>query len=72
MSGRDHKARGLAPPHEAMNPQPRKERDSEVERPSGVGARPGTWEPLQQPLLATYLFAFLPSFPDGKPGKVAH
>lgn len=71
MSGRDHKARGLAPPHEAMNPQPSKERDSEVGRPSGVWARSSALEPLQQPLLAMYLFAFLPSAPDGKPGKVA-
>lgn len=46
MSGRDHKARGLAPPHEAMNPQPSKERDSEVERPSGVWARSSALEPL--------------------------
>lgn len=69
MSGRDHQARGLAPPREAMNPQPRKERDSEVERPSGVGQGLAHWSPSSSPCWpCTYLY-FSPHLQMGSLAK---
>lgn len=50
--GRDHKARGLAPPqrsHEHPQPQPDKKMGSEGERPRAVGAGPSTWSTLHVP-----------------------
>lgn len=73
--GRDHKARGLAPPqrsHEHPQPQPDKERGSEGERPRAVGAGPSTWSPLHVPHAGpcTYLH-FSPHLQMGSLAKLA-
>ena len=69
--GGNHKARGVAPPQRSHEPSaPAMERDWEGEWPRAVGARPSLSEPHPEPpLLAPVPFAFLPSTPDGKPGK---
>lgn len=70
--GRGIKARGLAPPqrsHESSSPARKR-----ALKEKG----PGQWvraqylrAPSSTPCQPVYLFAFLPSSPDGKPGQVA-
>lgn len=70
--GRDHKARGLAPPQRSHEPpSPMRKGALRKKGPGQWGQGPAPWGSLQHSLPAHYLFAFLPPSPEGNPDKVA-